>query len=146
LLLVCVASFAAWLAGRLLGPRCAAPLDFGVELPDGQPLFGGHKTWRGVFAGVLACALVARLLGFAAVTGLGFGAAALLGDALTSALKRRLSLRPGAEVPGLDQIPEAVLPLLLYAGPLGIGLAEIAAVTAVFTLLDLIATPLRSGT
>jgi hypothetical protein len=64
---------------------------------------------RGVFAGLLACALVARLL-------------------------------------GLDQIPEAVLLLLPYAGPLGIGLAEIAAVTAVFTLFDLIATPLRSGT
>lgn len=146
LLLVCVASSAAWAASRALGTHLAAPLDFGFTLPDGNPLLGSHKTWRGVVAAVLACALGARLLGLPAAMGAGFGAAALLGDALSSALKRRLALRPGADVPGLDQIPEAVLPLILFAGPLGIGAVEIAAAAAVFTLLDLAVTPLRGDT
>jgi CDP-2,3-bis-(O-geranylgeranyl)-sn-glycerol synthase len=113
LLLVCIASSAAWAASRALGPRLDAPLDFGLALPDGQRLFGDHKTWRGLAAGVLACALAATLLGFPMTTGAGFGAAALAGDALSSALKRRLALRPGTDVIGIDQLPEALLPLLL---------------------------------
>ena len=143
LLLVCVASSAAWAVSRVLGPRLAARLDFGMVLPDGKPLFGSHKTWRGLAAGTLACAIVAPLVGLGLATGAGFGAAALLGDAASSAVKRRLALRPGAEVPGLDQLPEALLPLVLFAQALGIGVIEIAVVTLVFTTLDMLVAPLR---
>lgn len=143
LLLVCLASAAAWAASRVLGPRLAAPLDFGLELADGRRLLGSHKTWRGLAAGILACALIAPLVGLNVATGVGFGAAALLGDAVSSAAKRRLSLRPGAEVLGLDQLPEALLPLVLFARSLGIGAIEIAAVAFLFTILDLLVAPLR---
>jgi CDP-2,3-bis-(O-geranylgeranyl)-sn-glycerol synthase len=143
LLLVCVTSSAAWAVSRALGQRLAWPLDFGLELADGKRLFGSHKTWRGLAAGTLACALVAPLVGLGAGSGAVFGALALLGDALSSAVKRRLSLRPGVEIIGLDQLPEALLPLTVFAGPLGIGAIEIAAVALAFMLLDLLVMPLR---
>jgi CDP-2,3-bis-(O-geranylgeranyl)-sn-glycerol synthase len=146
LLLVCLASSAAWGTSLVLGRRLAAPLDFGLELPDGKRLLGSHKTWRGVAAGILACALAAPLVGLEVTTGAGFGAAALLGDTLSSALKRRLALEPGTEVLGLDQLPEALVPLVLFAEPLGIGIVEIAVVALAFAGLDLLATPLRRRT
>ena len=143
LVLVCMPSSAAWAASLVLRRRLAAPLDFGLELPDGKPLFGRHKTWRGVAAGILACALAAPALKLEVATGAGFGAAALLGDALSSAVKRRLALEPGTEVLGLDQLPEALLPLMLFAEPLRIGAVEIATVVLAFVGLDVVAAPLR---
>jgi CDP-2,3-bis-(O-geranylgeranyl)-sn-glycerol synthase len=121
------------------------PLDFGLELGDGRRLLGSHKTWRGLAAGVLACALAAPFLELDVETGAGFGAAALLGDALSSVVKRRLALRPGAEVVGLDQLPEALLPLVLFSRALGVGAVEIAAVALLFTVLDVLVAPLRHG-
>jgi hypothetical protein len=112
-------------------------------LPDGKPLFGSHKTWRGLAAGILACGLVAPLVGLQVATGTAFGAAALLGDALSSAVKRRLAVEPGAEVLALDQLPEALLPLVLLAEPLRLGVMEIAVVALAFMSLDVLATPLR---
>jgi len=68
---------------------------------------------------------------------------ALAGDAASSLIKRRLRLEPGAEFPGLDQIPEALLPLLSLSSPLGIGVGAVWTLTGVFTLADLAAMPLR---
>ena len=146
LFLVCLASAAAWAASVILRRRLGAPLDLGLELPDGRPLFGSHKTWRGVAAAILACALAAPFLQLEVATAAGFGAAAMLGDALSSAIKRRLALEPGAEVLGLDQLPEALLPLVLFAEPLRIGAVEIAVVALAFVGLDLLAAPLRRRT
>ena len=143
LLLVCTPSSAAWAASLMLGRRLAAPLDFGRKLPDGKRLFGAHKTWRGLAAGILVCALAAPLVGLEAAIGAAFGMAAMLGDALSSAIKRRLALEPGTEVLGLDQLPEALLPLVLFAEPLRIGAVEIAVVALAFMGLDLLAAPLR---
>jgi CDP-2,3-bis-(O-geranylgeranyl)-sn-glycerol synthase len=143
LLLVCVASSAAWAVSRALGKRFAAPLDFGLELADGKRLFGSHKTWRGLAGGTLACALVAPLVGLGAATGAAFGALALLGDALSSAVKRRLALPPGVETLGLDQLPEALLPLMVFAAPLGLGAIDVAVVALVFMVLDILVKPLR---
>ncbi|HEY9183633.1 MAG TPA: CDP-archaeol synthase [Gammaproteobacteria bacterium] len=145
LLLVCLASSTAWAASFVLGRHFAAPLDFGLELPDGKRLFGSHKTWRGFAAGMFACALAAPFVGLEVVTGAAFGAAALAGDALSSAIKRRLALEPGSEVPGLDQLPEALVPLVLLAEPLELGIVEITVVALAFVALDLLATPLRHG-
>jgi len=143
LLLVCVASSAAWAVSRTLGKRFALPLDFGLELAHGKRLFGSHKTWRGLVGGVLAGALAAPLLGLGMALGASFAALALIGDALSSAIKRRLGVPPGVEVFGLDQLPEALLPLIVLARPLGIGVIEIAAVALAFTVLDLCVMPLR---
>jgi CDP-2,3-bis-(O-geranylgeranyl)-sn-glycerol synthase len=143
LLLLVVANSAPWAAGRVLRARWAVPLDLGCVLRDGERLFGSHKTWRGLIAGVLACALAAQLSGVAWTIGAGFGAASLLGDAASSAIKRRLQLSPGVEVLGLDQIPEALLPLVIFAPLLGLGVVDVAAVVVSFVLLDVLVTRLR---
>ena len=114
-LLIAVANSVPWALGRVFGDRWAAPLDFGVMLRDGERLFGAHKTWRGLIAGVLACAAVSEALASGYLLGMGVGAIALLADALSSAAKRRLRRAPGSEIPGLDQLPESVLPLAVFA-------------------------------
>jgi hypothetical protein len=143
LLMIAAASSVPWAVGRLSGNRWAWPLDFGRVLCDGRRLFGAHKTWRGLVAGIVACTLIGWLLGPGWLVGCGVGAAALAGDAFSSAVKRRLNRAPGAEIPGLDQVPEALLPLLVFRVPLGISIEMALALTLVFTILDLVFTPLR---
>lgn len=143
LLLICAANTAAWAAGRLLGARWSAPLDFGVVLKDGQRLFGSHKTWRGVAAGSAASGLLAAALGPGFMLGAAVGATSMAGDALSSTIKRRLRREPGTEVPGLDQVPEAMLPLAVFGEALGLGFLGMVGVTIAFTLLDVAATGFR---
>jgi CDP-2,3-bis-(O-geranylgeranyl)-sn-glycerol synthase len=145
LLMIMAASSVPWAVGHLLGNRWAWPLDFGCVLRDGRRLFGAHKTWRGVVAGIASCTLLGWALGPGWLVGCGVGAAALAGDAVSSAVKRRLNRAPGAEIPGLDQVPEALLPLLVFHGPLGISLEVVLVLTLVFAVLDLLFTPLRHG-
>ncbi|HEY7377841.1 MAG TPA: CDP-archaeol synthase [Steroidobacteraceae bacterium] len=143
LFLMIVANVSPWAAGRALQRHWTAPLDGGVRLWDGERLFGGHKTWRGVLFGTLSCALAAVLTGPGFAVGAAFGALSLTGDALSSAFKRRLRLAPGTEIVGLDQVPEALLPSMLLARPLGLGAAEICAAVVAFVVLDLLATKIR---
>jgi CDP-2,3-bis-(O-geranylgeranyl)-sn-glycerol synthase len=146
LLLVVVANMAPWACGRLLRGWWDWPLDGGITLPDGKRLLGDHKTWRGLLAGELACALTALLCGYSLVLGLEFAALSLAADAASSCVKRRLSLSPGAEVPGLDQIPEALVPLYCLAAPLGISLSGAVAIAIIFLCMDRAAEPLRHPT
>ncbi len=143
LTLVGVAHSAPWACGYLLGDRFAAPIDAGMMLSDGRRLLGDHKTWRGLIAAMLACALAGALLGYPVALGVVFAAVALAGDAASSFTKRRLRLAPGTECPGLDQIPEALAPLLALSGPLGIGVGGACILTVVFGIADLAAIPLR---
>jgi CDP-diglyceride synthetase len=143
LLLVGTANTAAWAAARVLGTRWAVPLDFGTTLQDGTRWLGSHKTWRGLMAAVMATGVVAALLGYGFALGAAVGSLALLGDASSSFVKRRLRMAPGAEVPGLDQLPEVLLPLLVLQRPLGLGIVDLLIVAATFTLLDIMASRLR---
>jgi CDP-2,3-bis-(O-geranylgeranyl)-sn-glycerol synthase len=143
LFLIVVANFVPWAVSQTLGRRWSAPLDLDAVLPDGQRLFGGHKTWRGLIAGTIACALVAAVVGPGFAIGAGVGALSLAGDAISSAIKRRLQLEPGTEIFGLDQLPEALLPSVVFAGPLGLNGFEITVVALVFLALDLLVTRIR---
>lgn len=143
LLLVCAVNSAPWIAGRILGARGSAPLDCGLRLRDGERLFGTHKTWRGLAAGVLVGAFAGWAMGLGTVVGGLAGVAGLSGDAVSSAIKRRFRLRPGSEILGLDQLPEALLAVAVLAHPLGLGGLEVAIVALAFTGLDFLATPLR---
>jgi len=143
LFLVVVANLVPWGVSRLLDRRWSAPLDLGVVLPDGQRLFGSHKTWRGVVSGTLACAIAATLTGRGFAIGVGVGALSLMGDAFSSAVKRRLRLEPGTEIVGLDQLPEALLPSIFFAGALGLGGIDIIVVAVVFLVLDMLVTRIR---
>ena len=143
LFLVALASSVPWAVGRLCGACCAWPLDFGYTLRDGQRLLGDHKTWRGLVAGIAACSIAGGLIGSGLLLGAAVGGLALAGDALSSVVKRRFRRAPGAEVPGLDQLPEALLPLLVLQRPLQISMAGVMSVALLFTALDLALTPLR---
>lgn len=71
-------------------------------------------------------------------TGLVFSLAALLGDSVTSFIKRRLGLVSGGDAPGLDQVLESLLPLLVVQQRLDLALSGILSVVLTFIILDLI--------
>ena len=137
LLLLAVANTAPLVAKRLFGTRWSTPLDGGLRFLDGRPLLGASKTVRGLVSATLASALAAPLLGLPAAIGAVLGAGAMLGDALASFTKRRLGTPPSGRATGLDQIPEALLPLLLLQATLDLGLQQIAAVTLTFFVLEI---------
>jgi CDP-2,3-bis-(O-geranylgeranyl)-sn-glycerol synthase len=138
MVLLGIANGAPILATKLFGARLAAPLDGGASLPDGARLFGDSKTIRGLVAAVGCSALAAPMLGFAWELGALFAAASLAGDLLSSFLKRRVRLEPHAEAFGIDQIPEALLPLLLLKSQLGLTSLEIVVLVIAFVLLDVL--------
>src|SRR2546425_9658376 len=85
-----------------------AALDGGKTLADGQPIFGPHKTVRGVIAGIVAGTLIGlaeslfdpRLL----LAGFMISLGAVLGDLLGAFVKRRLKIKPGDQLPIVDQL------------------------------------------
>ena len=111
LALLIVANLMPWCLGRLCGQRWwAAPLDCGLTLRDGRRLLGSHKTWRGLLAALVGCGITARVLGIHWVLGVEFAAWSMLGDAISSAWKRRRGRQPGEDDPGLDQTPRSAAP------------------------------------
>lgn len=138
LALVTAANGTPVLVKKILRDRFAWPLDFGVELSDRYRLFGPSKTVRGVVLAVVAGCGTAPLVGLPTALGLRVASLAMLGDLLSSFLKRRLHRPPSSRALGLDQIPESLLPLLSCIGPLGLTLADVAAGTAVFFFGELL--------
>lgn len=138
LLLLIVANGAPILAHRLFGARGAWPIDRGYRLPDGQPLFGSSKTWRGLIASALVTPPVAWLLALSPMIGLHVALLAMLGDLLSSFTKRRLHMPPSAMAFGLDQIPESLLPLLVAGAELGLDLTAVLQLSLVFLALELV--------
>lgn len=112
LLLLITANGSPIVARNLLGSRFDRPLDGGKVLANGQRLLGVSKTWRGLIAAVLATGLLTILIGWPWQVGACIGVFAMLGDAASSFIKRRLGMASSARAPGLDHIPESLLPLL----------------------------------
>lgn len=129
-------------AARLLGRRWSAPVDGGRLWRDGRPLLGTSKTWRGIVSGMLACGLFALITGIGLLFGMVFGLLGLVGDMISSFIKRRAGLASSARAIGLDQIPEALLPMILAWLWLGLNGYIVAAVVALFTLSNILLSPL----
>jgi hypothetical protein len=138
LVLLITANSTPVIMARLLGKRWSRPIDAHAMLGDRRPLLGSHKTWRGLIAGVTASALVGALLPPGLLLGAAFGALSLLGDLCSSFLKRRLDRESGRSVPLLDQLPEALLPLVILADALALTRGAIIGTALLFTVLDLI--------
>jgi CDP-2,3-bis-(O-geranylgeranyl)-sn-glycerol synthase len=141
LLLLIASQVTPVLLAWVMGPRWAAPIDGGRRLGDQYELFGAHKTWRGFIGGTLATAFVGSVVGIGCVLGALFGFLALTGDLGSSFAKRRLGRAPGANVPGLDQLPEALLPLLSLYQPLGLDPVSLIGTAMVFLILNLLFGP-----
>jgi CDP-2,3-bis-(O-geranylgeranyl)-sn-glycerol synthase len=136
LLMLIAANSAPVFAAQFLGRQLSAPIDGNRSMPDGRPILGSHKTWRGLVTGTLAAGLVGLLVARGFLIGALFGALALTGDLLSSFIKRRSGRTSGESVPLLDQLPEALLPMLALQGALGLGMGAIVGTTLVFAALD----------
>lgn len=128
-------------AARILKRRWAAPLDGGRLWSDGRPVFGRSKTWRGLVSGALACAMFSLVTGLGFGFGLVFGVLGLLGDLFSSFAKRRLGLPSSARAVGLDQIPEAALPMIYAVIGLPVSGWIGLVVVTVFTTANILVSP-----
>jgi CDP-archaeol synthase len=137
LLLLGIANGSPVVAANFFKERFNAPLDGGRKLCDGQPVVGSSKTIRGLVASICSTTIVALVLGFEWTVGVGIAAGAMVGDLSSSIVKRRLGLKPHAQVFGLDQIPEALLPLWLVQDHLGLSWLDITALLTCFLALQL---------
>lgn len=137
LLLLGVANGTPIFAKKLFGARFGAPLDGGLKFLDGRPLLGPSKTVRGLVSSLALTSLAAQQLGFEWVVGAGLAGASMLGDLLSSFVKRRLALKPHSQALGLDQLPESALPLLLLHEHLGLAADDIVLLLVLFLLLEL---------
>jgi predicted MPP superfamily phosphohydrolase len=108
------------LASLTLADRWNQPLDFGLRLPDGQRLFGPHKTIRGVLAALLGGTLLFPLLGVTWPVAAMASLLVVAGDLISSCIKRRLRQPSGTALFGLDQCFEALLPALYLGSHLGL--------------------------
>jgi hypothetical protein len=115
LFLIWFINFAPPLLVVVFDTKWSAPVDGGYLLPDGRPLFGKHKTVRGILAGIIAGGAIGLALSFPLWLGLATGLLSMSGDLVTSFVKRRLSFTSGSTAPGLDQILEGLLPFVLIA-------------------------------
>lgn len=109
-----IANASAMVVGMLL--KSKTPLDFGITLPDGQPLFGKGKTWKGTISGIIAGTLAAGIVFFLfpqettavsnnyIIAGFLIALGAILGDIAGSFIKRRLTIKSGSPTPILDQL------------------------------------------
>lgn len=88
------------------------PLDGGENWLDGKPFLGSHKTLRGCVVGILAGLLIGTLQG-SMLSGLAQGIGAILGDLISSFLKRRWNVAPGESYPLLDQLDFIIIAVIL---------------------------------
>ena len=87
-------------------------LDGGENWFDGKPVLGSHKTLRGCIVGILGGLLIGILQGNI-LSGLAQGIGAILGDLISSFLKRRWDVAPGESYPLLDQLDFIVVAVIL---------------------------------
>ncbi|MCI0736821.1 MAG: CDP-archaeol synthase [Beijerinckiaceae bacterium] len=138
LVLLAVANGAPLIAKKILGSFLGYPLDGGITLGDGEPLFGPSKTIRGIALSIVVTALAAPLIGFDWTIGFIVAAMAMAGDLCSSFLKRRMKLPSGSMALGLDQVPESLLPAIACRWVLPVSLLDIVLVTGLFFAGELI--------
>jgi len=160
-----LANMAPVLIVPLLKNRLMAPIDGGATF-RGHRVFGDHKTWRGLFAGIIAAILVVflqralmqtetgvalSLIDYAAISplvlGLLFGLGALGGDAVKSFFKRQMGIASGQKWVPFDQLDFVVGGLLLvsivFVPPLGVVIVLLLITPALHYLSNLIGYALK---
>ncbi len=137
LLLLLVANGAPIVARWIFQDRFDFPIDGRARFFDGRPILGASKTFRGVLSSLFMTTLAAVLLGFSLSVGWWVGVYAMLGDGLSSFLKRRWGMVSGAKALGVDQIPESALPLLGMWNSLNLTFVGILVTISLFFVLEL---------
>lgn len=142
LLLLLVANGAPVIAWKLLGKRFAWPVDAGIMLSDGRPLFGRSKTWRGILSSIGLVSVVSWSMGYGVAIGAAFGGLAMIGDLSASYVKRRRGMVESSHARGLDTIPESLLPAVLLKSQLVLNGLDIAAVVLLFFTIEEFVSPI----
>ena len=145
LVVISAANSAPPLCKRLLGTRLARAIDGGLTLWDGYPLLGSSKTWRGLVAAIILSTCASVLVGLQWQAGALAGAFAMAGDCLSSFVKRRLGVGPGDMYPGLDQIPESLLPAVACGLYLPLGSFDVAVIVLLFFVGQVLSSRLSFG-
>ncbi|HEY9149198.1 MAG TPA: CDP-archaeol synthase [Gammaproteobacteria bacterium] len=138
LLLLITANGMPILARKWFGACWARAIDGGRHAWDERPWLGASKTWRGLLAALAVTPVMALLLGLEAGLGFLIALGAMAGDLASSFLKRRLGIPPSGQALLLDQVPEALLPLLLVAPMLQLALLDILILVLAFVLLEML--------
>jgi len=140
--LIVVANASPILATYAMRNRFDYPVDTGFMLSDGRPLFGESKSIRGIVATLALTPIAAITIGHPAICGVLVGTYAMLGDLLSSFVKRRMRLPPSSRAPVLDQLPEALLPTIILAPEVGLSAGEVTVVVVTFFLLAVTLSPM----
>lgn len=138
LVLIAVANAMPIIGKDVLGLRYAFPLDGHLNFVDGQRLLGGAKTLRGISLALAVTAIISPIVGIAWKIGLLIAATAMVGDLLSSFLKRRLRLPESSMAVGLDQIPESLFPVVVCSFFFPLTAVDIACVVIVFLVGELL--------
>lgn len=141
LILLFAANSAPVITVWLLNGRWQWPVDGGKVCFDGRRWLGDSKTWRGLIAASVLTVAVALPLGFSVVFAFWFGVASMAGDLLSSFTKRRMGKPPSSQAILLDQLPEALLPMVLAHLWLGLDWMSVLIVTLAFTLAEMLGSP-----
>ena len=88
------------------------PVDGGKLWSDGKPILGKNKTIRGCLSGVLVGTIIGALQGNP-FGGLAQATGAILGDLISSFMKRRSDYAPGSSMPIVDQLDFITLAVIL---------------------------------
>ena len=138
LILIIIANGAPIVIRVLLNNRFSIAVDFGYKLPDNNPIFGESKTWRGVIAAIVATSAAAWLMGYSSFTGALVASYAVLGDLISSFIKRRLSRPPSSMALLLDQIPESLFPALMMMQVFKLDISAIIQLVLTFIIIELL--------
>jgi uncharacterized protein len=139
LIIIKLAAFLLWvnflppLANMIWGERYNHPIDGGKLWFDQHPIFGDHKTIRGVLVSLLGGTAVAPLLGVDFRVAAAATLLAMIGDLLSSFIKRRLNTKSGRNIIVLDQIFESLFPLLFLKGILQLTWLQVLLILLCFT-------------
>jgi hypothetical protein len=137
LFFIIVANASPIIVSRLLGKRLNYPIDFNFKLADGFPLLGATKTWRGLMAALIITATIGWIFSYPIMVGINIAVAAMLGDMLSSFIKRRLKKSSSTRVLLLDQLPECLLPLLIMQKEFHLTWQMMIIVSALFLMIEI---------
>lgn len=114
------------------------PMDLGKKFPDGKPIFGKNKTFRGFFSGLAVGTLIGFVeslffLEYHFTFGFLISLGALLGDLAGAFMKRRIGIAPGNMLPVVDQI-DFIIGAIIFSLPLKILYLELTLAVLMITI------------
>ena len=136
-MLIGVANGAPILVRKILGRRFRYPVDGNACFIDGRPLLGSSKTLIGLLSALLLTPWVAVVINLPMQVGWVIAFWCMVGDMLSSFIKRRVGLPVHAQATGLDQIPESLFPALAYQYHYGLSPAGLALVVFGFFFAEI---------